>query len=141
VEWFDSGGTLPLEDTTRGEDLLTRAARIPGLIEGTRFMGVADRAPAPRRASAIEFILEALAATKPISRTDDRGYQAADSPAPGRTVRRGRTDARRHAAGARREEEILQLSDTRVAPSFSLGIDCALLPELMLGPTYDCDEI
>jgi magnesium chelatase subunit I len=88
VEWFDAGGTLPLEDTTRGEDLLGRAARIPGLIEGTRFMGVADRAPSPRRASAVEFILEGLAATKRISRTDDRGYQAAESAAPRRTARR-----------------------------------------------------
>jgi len=88
VEWFDAGGTLPLEDTTRGEDLLGRAARIPGLIEGTRFMGVADRAPSPRRASAVEFILEGLAATKHISRTDDRGYQAAESVAPRRTARR-----------------------------------------------------
>ena len=88
VEWFDAGGTLPLEDTTRGEDLLSRAARIPGLIEGTRFMGVADRAPAPQRASAIEFLLEGLAAMKRISRTDDRGYQAADAPAPRRSARR-----------------------------------------------------
>jgi magnesium chelatase subunit I len=88
VEWFDAGGTLPLEDTTTGEDMITRASRIPGLIEATRFMGVAERAPDPRRASAIEFVLEGLAATKRISRTDDRGYQAADSPAPRRTVRR-----------------------------------------------------
>ncbi len=88
VEWFDAGGTLPLEDTTRGEDLLARAARIPGLIEATRSMSVADRAPAPRRASAIEFILEGLAATKQISRTDERGYQAAESPAPRRSARR-----------------------------------------------------
>jgi magnesium chelatase subunit I len=88
VEWFDAGGTLPLEDTTTGEDLVSRASRIPGLVEATRFIGVADRAPSPRRASAIEFILEGLAATKRISRTDERGYQAAESPAPRRTVRR-----------------------------------------------------
>jgi magnesium chelatase subunit I len=88
VEWFDSGGTLPLEDTTRAEDLLSRAGRIPGLIDSTHILGVADRAPAPRRASAIEFILEGLAATKRISRTDERGYQAAESPAPRRTARR-----------------------------------------------------
>jgi len=88
VEWFDSGGTLPLEDTTTGEDLVARAGRIPGLVEATRYMGIADRAAAPQRASAIEFILEGLAATKRISRSDDRGYQAAEAPAPRRTARR-----------------------------------------------------
>jgi magnesium chelatase subunit I len=88
VEWFDAGGTLPLEDTTRAEDLLAKATRIPGLVEGARFMGVADRAPAPLRASAVEFILEGLAATKRISRSDEKGYQSAEAPAPRRSPRR-----------------------------------------------------
>ena len=88
VEWFEAGGSLPLEDTTRAEDLLARAQRIPGLLEGVRFAGVQDEAPAALRASAVEFILEGLAATKKIERTSDRRYQAADQPAPRRAARR-----------------------------------------------------
>ncbi len=46
VDWFEAGGSLPLEDTTRAEDFLARARRIPGLLEGVRFAGVDDEAPA-----------------------------------------------------------------------------------------------
>jgi hypothetical protein len=78
---------LPLEDTTRAETLLSRAARIPGLAESVRFAGVDDHAPAALQASAIEFVLEGLAATKKIGRSTERGYQASDQPAR-RPVRR-----------------------------------------------------
>ena len=88
VDWFEAGGSLPLEDTTRAEDFLARARRIPGLLEGVRFAGVDDEAPASLRASAVEFILEGLAATRKIGRTSDRGYQAAEQPAPRRAARR-----------------------------------------------------
>ena len=88
VEWFDAGGTLPLEDTTRADDLLKKAGQIPGLIDGVRAAGVDDRASAPLRASAVEFVLEGLAATKKIGRTTERGYQAAEPAATRRPVRR-----------------------------------------------------
>ncbi len=81
VEWFDKGGTLPMEDMTTASDLMARASRIPGLVESARMVGVSDTSPLPLRASAVEFVLEGLAATKRITRSDDRGYQAAD-PAP-----------------------------------------------------------
>ena len=45
VEWFEAGGSLPLEDTTRAEDLLDRARRIPGLLDGVQFAGVDEQAP------------------------------------------------------------------------------------------------
>ena len=82
VDWFDRGGTLPMEDMSRAEDLLDSAARVPGLVDGTSAVGITDQAPAPLRASAVEFILEGLAATKRISRSDERGYQAAESSGP-----------------------------------------------------------
>jgi hypothetical protein len=58
------------------------------LLESVRFAGVEDSAPAALRASAIEFVLEGLAATKKIGRTTERGYQAADQPTPRRPARR-----------------------------------------------------
>jgi magnesium chelatase subunit I len=88
VDWFEAGGSLPLEDTTRAEDFLSRARRIPGLLEGARFAGVHEEAPPSMQASAVEFILEGLAATRKIGRTSERGYQAADQPAPRRAARR-----------------------------------------------------
>jgi magnesium chelatase subunit I len=87
VEWFDSGGSLPLEDTTRADEFLARAAGIPGLLESVRAAGVDDEAPATLRASGIEFVLEGLAATRKIGRTTERGYQAAETPAPRRPRR------------------------------------------------------
>ena len=88
VDWFEAGGSLPLEDTTRAEDLLGRARRIPGLLDGVRFAGVDDAAPEALRASAVEFILEGLAATRKIGRTSERGYQAAEQPVQRRAPRR-----------------------------------------------------
>jgi magnesium chelatase subunit I len=88
VDWFERGGTLPLEDTTRAESFLARAERITGLVESVRFAGIDDNAAAPVRASAAEFILEGLAATKKIGRTAERGYQASDQPAARRPARR-----------------------------------------------------
>ncbi len=87
VEWFDAGGSLPLEDTTRADEFLHRASRIPTLVESLRVAGVDANAPAPLRASAAEFLLEGLAATKKIGRTVDRGYHAAES-TPRRPARR-----------------------------------------------------
>ena len=46
------------------------------------------RRPTPLRASAVEFILEGLAATRKIGRTSERGYQAAEQPAQRRAARR-----------------------------------------------------
>jgi len=88
VAWFDNGGSLPLEDTTRADELLGRAARIDGLSEAVRAAGVEPGASPAMRASAVEFILEGLAATRRIGRTTERGYQAAEPAAPRRVVRR-----------------------------------------------------
>jgi len=71
-----------MEDMLPSTELLSRASRVPGLLESTRFFGVGDHEPAPLRASAVEFILEGLAATKRISRSDERGYQAAENTQP-----------------------------------------------------------
>ena len=88
VEWFEAGGTLPLEDMTRSDEFLARIRKIPGLADSVRFLGTDDRAPAALRASAVEFVLEGLAATKKISRTDEKGFAASDTPQPRRAQQR-----------------------------------------------------
>jgi magnesium chelatase subunit I len=87
VEWFDLGGTLPLADHTSAADVIAQTRGVQGLRELAEHAGLAAGAPAPLVASAIDFVLEGLYAQKKISRSDDRGYSAAES-APRRPTRR-----------------------------------------------------
>jgi len=52
---------------------------VQGLRELTAHAGLAPGAAAPAVASAIDFILEGLYAQKKISRSEDRGYSAAEA--------------------------------------------------------------
>jgi magnesium chelatase subunit I len=87
VEWFDLGGTLQLSDTTSADDVITQTRGVQGLRELAERGGLPPGAPAPAVASAIDFVLEGLCAQKKISRSDERGYAAADA-APRRPTRR-----------------------------------------------------
>jgi magnesium chelatase subunit I len=82
VEWFESGGTLELSDTTDAASLLKAVEGIPGLARVLSSLGVKEaQAPAPQRASAVDFLLEGLCALRKISRTDD-GRLHGTPPAP-----------------------------------------------------------
>jgi magnesium chelatase subunit I len=87
VEWFDLGGTLPLADHTPADEVVASTRRVQGLGELAERAGLAPAAPAPLVASAIDFVLEGLYAQKKISRSDERGYSAAEAP-PRRQPRR-----------------------------------------------------
>jgi magnesium chelatase subunit I len=87
VEWFDLGGTLQLGDTSSAEDVIAQTRPVQGLRELAERVGLPRSAVAPMVASAIDFVLEGLCAQKKISRSDERGYTAADS-APRRPTRR-----------------------------------------------------
>jgi len=79
VEWFDLGGSLQLTDTTPAAEVITQTRALQGLGDLAARAGAAPGAPAPVVASAIDFVLEGLHAQKKISRSDERGYAAADS--------------------------------------------------------------
>jgi magnesium chelatase subunit I len=87
VEWFDLGGTLPLADNTPAVDLIATTRDVQGLLELAGRAGVAPGDDPALIASAIDFVLEGLYAQKKISRSDERGYSAAE-PAARRPVRR-----------------------------------------------------
>jgi magnesium chelatase subunit I len=87
IEWFDLGGTLQLSDNTSADDVVSQTRSVQGLRELADQAGLAKGAAAPTVASALDFVLEGLCAQKKISRSDDRGYAAADS-APRRSARR-----------------------------------------------------
>jgi magnesium chelatase subunit I len=90
VEWFDLGGSLPLADSSPAEDVVKQARGVQGLVDLAMRAGLAGlpaNTGAPFTASAVDFVLEGLYAQKKISRTDERGYSAAES-APRRTSTR-----------------------------------------------------
>jgi magnesium chelatase subunit I len=78
VDWFDMGGALSLSDETDAVTLLREAARVQGLVELAGYAGVPPDAPAPLLAAAVDFALEGMCAQKKISRSDQRGYHAAE---------------------------------------------------------------
>jgi magnesium chelatase subunit I len=87
VEWFDLGGTLPLSDVTSAEEVVAQTRCVQGLRELAEKLGLPKGAAGPTLASAIDFVLEGLCAQKKISRSEERGYAAADS-TPRRPTRR-----------------------------------------------------
>jgi magnesium chelatase subunit I len=78
VEWFDLGGSLPLSDCSPADTVVTQARGVQGLLDLAQKAGLPGGAPAPLVASAVDFVLEGLYAQKKISRSDERGYAAAD---------------------------------------------------------------
>ena len=80
IEWFDLGGSLQLGDTVSAADLLRHARQVQGLVELARTGVVPSNASEPALASAVDFLLEGLYATKKIGRSDERGYHGAESP-------------------------------------------------------------
>src|SRR5258705_665452 len=88
IEWFDLGGSLPLSDSSSADEVITQTRGVQGLSELTIHAGLAPGAAGPSVASAIDFILEGLYAQKKISRSDERGYSAAEAAAPRRGARR-----------------------------------------------------
>ena len=103
VEWFDLGGSLPLSDSTSADEVIAQTRGVQGLRELAEHAGLAPGAPAPAVASAIDFVLEGLYAQKKISRSDERGYAAAEA-APRR--RRGaKSRARRRDPDAGRKKK------------------------------------
>ena len=80
IEWFDLGGSLQLGDTVSAADLVARAGEVQGLVALAHEAGVPKNTSVPELASGIDFVLEGLYATRRISRSEERGYHAAEPP-------------------------------------------------------------
>jgi magnesium chelatase subunit I len=87
VEWFDLGGSLPLSDSSSADDVIAQTRGVQGIRELASHAGAKPGATAPAFASAVDFVLEGLYAQKKISRSEERGYGAAEA-APRRGARR-----------------------------------------------------
>ena len=88
IEWFDLGGSLPLSDISPAEEVIAATHGVQGIRELAERAGVPGGAPAPVVASAIDFVLEGLYAQRKISRSDERGYSAAEPQQARRAPRR-----------------------------------------------------
>ncbi len=88
IEWFDLGGSLQLSDNSSADEVIAGTRGVQGIRELAERAGVPGGAAAPAVASAIDFVLEGLYAQKKISRSDERGYSAAEAAAPRRGPRR-----------------------------------------------------
>ena len=78
TEWFDLGGTLPVDDALPAEELLARTSAVQGLHDLAREARIGKKASAPLLAAAVDFVLEGLYAQRKISRSDEGQFQAAE---------------------------------------------------------------
>ncbi len=82
IQFFDIGGSLKLGEDVGSEDVARQLGAIQGLLEKTRALGLGASEPDAVRASAGEFILEGLYAHRRISRSEERGFAAAERKRP-----------------------------------------------------------
>ena len=74
VRWFDGGGALKVQGDERSDLCLKGFRVVPGLVDAAVAGGLAARDNVPVLVAACELILEALAAEKRISRSEELGY-------------------------------------------------------------------
>jgi magnesium chelatase subunit I len=74
LKWFEEGAWLRLPETASSKDAVESLSRIPGLLSRASLLNVDERSSPAERVAACEFLLEGLAATKRISRNQERGY-------------------------------------------------------------------
>jgi magnesium chelatase subunit I len=78
TEWFDLGGTLPVDDTLSAADLLATTEQVQGLHDLAHEAGLGKRPSEGLLAAAVDFVLEGLYALRKISRSEEGRFQAAE---------------------------------------------------------------
>jgi Mg-chelatase subunit ChlI len=78
IQWFDLGGSLRLDESLSGAEMVKQLNSIQGLMDKLGPLGIGPNDPDAARASAAEFLLEGLYAHKRISRSEERGFIADD---------------------------------------------------------------
>jgi magnesium chelatase subunit I len=84
VAYFEGGGALQVSENAGAQACVAGFQTVPGLLDLVESVGLAPaQAPAGLRAAACELVLEALAATRRISRTDSGFARAPHERPPG----------------------------------------------------------
>ena len=76
VGWFDQGSALKIAGDERAQAAIKAFALVPGLLPLVHDVGLAAVADYPMEVAASELVLEALAAQKRISRSEETGWSA-----------------------------------------------------------------
>ncbi len=76
VGWFDQGSALKIAGDERAHAAIKAFALVPGLLPLVHDVGLAAVADTPMEVAASELVLEALAAQKRISRSEEAGWGA-----------------------------------------------------------------
>ncbi len=76
VGWFDQGSALKIAGDERAQAAIKAFALVPGLLPLVHDVGLAPVADAAMEVAASELVLEALAAQKRISRSEESGWSA-----------------------------------------------------------------
>ena len=83
VAWFDQGAALKIAGDERSAHAVKAFAVVPGLLQLIHDVGLAPPSDPGVEVAACELVLEALAAQKRITRSEDYGYGAAVRGRPG----------------------------------------------------------
>jgi magnesium chelatase subunit I len=79
-QWFNLGGSVKLDDNQPSSAALKDLKQIQGLFERVAAIGVKASDPAPIAVAAAEFLLEGLVAHRRLSRSEQHGFKANESP-------------------------------------------------------------
>ena len=79
IEWFELGGTLQIDDSAASAQVLALTGEVQGLHAIAERVVPEGMSSEAALASAVDFVLEGLYATKKISRTEERIYSAAEA--------------------------------------------------------------
>jgi magnesium chelatase subunit I len=77
-QWFNIGGTVKLDDNQSSSAALADLRKIQGLFEKLSPLQVKVSDDPPRAVAAAEFLLEGLVAHRKLSRSEERGFAAAE---------------------------------------------------------------
>jgi magnesium chelatase subunit I len=78
LEWFEMGGHLKFSDTDSAEQLVKAMQQVQGLLEKTLPLGVTLDGPIGLLAASGEMILEGLHSLDKLTRSEERGFVAAE---------------------------------------------------------------
>jgi magnesium chelatase subunit I len=77
-QWFNLGGTVKLDDNQSSSAALADLKKIQGLFEKLSVLDVRASDDAPVAVAASEFLLEGMVAHRKLSRSEERGFVAAE---------------------------------------------------------------
>jgi magnesium chelatase subunit I len=80
-QWFNLGGSVKLDDDQPTAAAMAELREIQGLFEKLSPLGVKGSETPQRVVAAAEFLLEGLVAHRKLSRSEERGFTAAEKPA------------------------------------------------------------